>query len=126
MVVGSRPCTGIVLVFLLFMADLGISVGSADVLWGEEDVLKISSFYSKKNCHGSVGECYLDEEMDMDPVINKGMLATNKYISYDALLPDRVPCPKTGNSYYNCGISAEANPYRKSCTMITRCERQTY
>ena len=100
---GSNLRTATLLVFLLFMADL--------------DAMEISPFDPKEGCYGySIGECYNSEDE----------MANRRYISYDALLPDRVPCPKKGNSYYNCGISKEANPYKRPCTKITHSERHTY
>lgn len=47
------------------------------------------------------------------------------FISYGALKGDIVPCNLPGSSYYDCGRSGEANPYRRACTAITNCARQT-
>ncbi|CAI9104913.1 OLC1v1003703C1 [Oldenlandia corymbosa var. corymbosa] len=43
------------------------------------------------------------------------------YISYGALRSNSVPCSRRGASYYNCLPGAEANPYTRGCTAITRC-----
>ncbi|OIV90867.1 hypothetical protein TanjilG_15600 [Lupinus angustifolius] len=32
-----------------------------------------------------------------------------------------VPCSRRGVSYYNCRTGAEANPYNRGCSAITRC-----
>lgn len=43
------------------------------------------------------------------------------YISYGALRRDNVPCSVRGASYYNCRPGAQANPYTRGCSAITRC-----
>ncbi|GLJ12976.1 hypothetical protein SUGI_0201940 [Cryptomeria japonica] len=122
MVAGSRLCAGALLLFLVFLADVEGSLGSTGALWGDGDFMKISK---KKTCDGSIGECFGKEEMLMDSEINRRILATSQYISYEALKADSVPCSKSGTSYYNCGSSGQANPYSRSCTEITRCARDT-
>ncbi|WCJ32174.1 ralf-like 19 [Euphorbia peplus] len=70
-----------------------------------------------------------DEEMMMDSESSRRILAfkAKKYISYAALKADQVPCNKKGRSYYNCGhIKTKANPYRRACTAITKCQRFTH
>ncbi|KAE8819894.1 rapid alkalinization factor 23-like [Hordeum vulgare] len=44
-----------------------------------------------------------------------------RYISYDALRGDAVPCSSPGVPYYNCRDSTTANPYNRGCDSITRC-----
>ncbi|GLJ12977.1 hypothetical protein SUGI_0201960 [Cryptomeria japonica] len=122
MVVGSRLCAGALLLFLVFLAGVDGSLGSAGALWGNADFMKISK---KTTCDGSIGDCFPEEEMLMDSELNRRILATTQYISYGALRADSVPCSKSGTSYYNCGSSGQANPYSKSCTQITRCARDT-
>ncbi|XP_074576041.1 rapid alkalinization factor-like [Curcuma longa] len=81
-------------------------------------------------CEAGVGECVGDEEeegeMESDSV--RRVLAANRgrYISYDALKRDRVPCDRRGQSYYNCSRQRQANPYRRGCTVITRCARMLH
>ncbi|GLJ12973.1 hypothetical protein SUGI_0201900 [Cryptomeria japonica] len=113
MVADSKTCVGVLLVLLLLMVDLENSVGSTGVMLGDENAMKIPLVYSKKSCDGSMGNCLGDEE-------NK-----RRVISYDALEGDRVPCSKIGHSYYHCGESGQANPYKRSCTKITHCARDT-
>ncbi|XP_060200528.1 rapid alkalinization factor-like [Lycium barbarum] len=77
-------------------------------------------------CDGSIGECLADdsEEFSMDSESNRRMLAyRRRYISYGALSRNRVPCSRRGASYYNCRPGAQANPYRRGCSAITRCRR---
>ncbi|KAG6504114.1 rapid alkalinization factor-like [Zingiber officinale] len=77
-------------------------------------------------CEGRVGECVGDEEEgEMESNSVRRVLAAyrGRYISYDALKRDRVPCDRRGQSYYNCNRQRQANPYRRGCTIITRCAR---
>ncbi|KAL8100951.1 protein RALF-like 33 [Apium graveolens] len=75
----------------------------------------------KPACTGLIGDCMIDEEFDMDSESNRRILATTDYISYDALQSNNVPCSQRGASYYNCEEGAEANPYDRGCSAITRC-----
>jgi hypothetical protein len=79
----------------------------------------------RPRCEGSIGECFEDEEMQMDSEINRRFLAGRTYVSYGALRSNSVPCSRRGSSYYNCGSTSQANPYKRSCTQITRCARST-
>ncbi|KAK4372531.1 hypothetical protein RND71_007915 [Anisodus tanguticus] len=84
--------------------------------------------YSSPICDGSIGECLAeegsDEEFAMDSESSRRMLAyRRRYISYGALSRNRVPCSRRGASYYNCRPGAQANPYRRGCSAITRCRR---
>ncbi|TKY52250.1 RALF 1 [Spatholobus suberectus] len=72
-------------------------------------------------CKGSIAECLGGEEYELDSEINRRILATNKYISYGALQRNTVPCSRRGASYYNCRPGAQANPYSRGCSAITRC-----
>ncbi|XP_021772881.1 rapid alkalinization factor-like [Chenopodium quinoa] len=82
-------------------------------------------FGSGSGCKGTVGECLgMNEEDEMDSEINRRILATNNYISYNALNKNRVPCSRRGASYYNCRPGAQANPYSRGCSRITRCARR--
>ncbi|BAF28210.1 rapid alkalinization factor 23 [Oryza sativa Japonica Group] len=66
-------------------------------------------------------------EMEMDSEAHSRMLwessSSNgrRYISYDALRSDVVPCSRQGVPYYNCRIMTTANPYTRGCETITRC-----
>ena len=72
-------------------------------------------------CHGSIAECIGAEEEEMDSEINRRILATTKYISYQSLKRNSVPCSRRGASYYNCQNGAQANPYSRVCSKIARC-----
>ena len=88
-------------------------------------------------CHGTLGQCAVasDEEQEVggggagDALLRRALAArkpTNRYISYAALRADQVPCNQRGRSYYsNCASQQAANPYRRGCSAITRCARNT-
>ncbi|AES75839.1 putative rapid ALkalinization Factor [Medicago truncatula] len=66
-----------------------------------------------------VGDLIREEnEMLMDSESNR-----RRYISYDALLADSIPCGLKGQSYYDCNHRDQVNPYRRGCTAITHCAR---
>ncbi|XP_065854593.1 rapid alkalinization factor [Euphorbia lathyris] len=83
------------------------------------------------SCKGSISECLAsnggtvvgeeEEEFQMDSEISRRILATTNYISYGALQRNTVPCSRRGASYYNCQPGAQANPYSRGCSAITRC-----
>ncbi|KAG7556678.1 Rapid ALkalinization Factor [Arabidopsis suecica] len=76
------------------------------------------------NCKGSIAECIAEEEeYEFDSEISKRILASKKYISYGAMRKNNVPCSRRGASYYNCKRGAQANPYSRGCSTITRCRR---
>ncbi|XP_022760562.1 protein RALF-like 33 [Durio zibethinus] len=84
----------------------------------------------KSECRGSIAECLMlsgeessdfDAEFAMGSEITRRILATTRYISYGALSRNRVPCSRRGASYYNCQPGAQANPYSRGCSRITRC-----
>jgi len=83
----------------------------------------------KSGCRGSVAECGLlvgqddDAEFLMDSETSRRILAGRTYISYGALRRNTVPCSRRGASYYNCRPGAQANPYSRGCSAITRCRR---
>ncbi|KAF1859141.1 hypothetical protein Lal_00000971 [Lupinus albus] len=61
----------------------------------------------------------------MDSTISRRKVEERRYISYDALKKDNPPCNRRGQSYYGCGRSGQANPYRRGCSVITHCARDT-
>ncbi|XP_038716915.1 rapid alkalinization factor-like [Tripterygium wilfordii] len=77
---------------------------------------------TKPICKGSIAECLAgEEEFELDSEINRRILATSNYISYGALQRNTIPCSRRGASYYNCQSGAQANPYNRGCSAITRC-----
>ncbi|GAB2277461.1 hypothetical protein Dimus_012167 [Dionaea muscipula] len=70
---------------------------------------------------GSIAGYLGDDEFMLESEINQRFLATTKYISYAVLNKNSVPCSQRGASYYNCRAGAQANPYSRGCSAITRC-----
>ncbi|XP_012453184.1 protein RALF-like 33 [Gossypium raimondii] len=86
----------------------------------------------KSECSGSIAECLMqggedssdfDAEFAVGSEISRRILAARRYISYGALRRNTVPCSRRGASYYNCRPGAQANPYSRGCSRITRCRR---
>lgn len=111
-----------VLIFIILCSFLLIGAGAV--------VEQSFGWPAEGGCRGSMAECMGfghghggddDEFFDMDTEINRRILATTNYISYGALQRNTVPCSRRGASYYNCKPGAEANPYTRGCTSITRC-----
>ncbi|GER24740.1 ralf-like 33 [Striga asiatica] len=91
-----------------------------------DDFSWVSTENSQVTCQGSIGECIIDGEFVMDSETNRRILASNrrKYISYGAMTPGQIPCSRRGSSYYsNCRRKGAVNPYRRSCSSITKCRR---
>ena len=87
-----------------------------------------SSGARRRECRGTVAECLAAEESEEErldlvssPESHRRALYGNGYISYGALRRDNVPCSRRGASYYNCRPGAQANPYHRGCSRITRC-----
>lgn len=116
------------LILLIFLHTLLISCHGVSVL--ELNSLKRSDFdvMAKRACGRKIGECSElvgDEEL-MDSESNRRVLMMGKrYISYETLKRDLVPCGTPGSSYYNCRSSGVANPYNRGCEVITRCARDS-
>ncbi|XP_030518615.1 protein RALF-like 4 [Rhodamnia argentea] len=77
--------------------------------------------------HTSIGDGFYAREPElMDSEINSRLLAANRrFISYNAMKGNSVPCSRRGQSYYNCRKMKKANPYKRGCSAITRCKRFT-
>ncbi|KAI3953119.1 hypothetical protein MKW98_020314 [Papaver atlanticum] len=87
--------------------------------WVSTTTSRSSSSSKLSRCQGSmVGDCENDE---MDSEISRRILATTKYISYESIKKNSVPCSLKGASYYNCKPGAQANPYTRGCSAITKC-----
>ncbi|XP_012448497.1 protein RALF-like 4 [Gossypium raimondii] len=65
--------------------------------------------------------------MMMDSETNRWLRNGTKrrYISYEALKRNNVPCHQQGRSYYECSTGKPVNPYTRGCTYATRCRRYT-
>ncbi|XP_043708299.1 protein RALF-like 33 [Telopea speciosissima] len=101
----------------IFIATLVISSSKVDA----SSDYQLGWIPERSTCDGSIGECLEGEEFEMDTEINRRILAAARYISYGALQRNSVPCSRRGASYYNCRRGAQANPYSRGCSRITRC-----
>ncbi|XP_061349197.1 protein RALF-like 33 [Gastrolobium bilobum] len=122
---------GFFLVCAILAVHVSISSSSTLAFTGDIDN-QLGAFFLplKSDCRGSIAECSLlvgdedDTEFLMDSESNRRILAgRGRYISYGALRRNTVPCSRRGASYYNCRPGAQANPYRRGCSAITRCRR---
>ncbi|KAH8499771.1 hypothetical protein Peur_041727 [Populus x canadensis] len=103
-------------IFLLLSAVLAVRVSLSS-----STAVDFLPLESSSECRGSIAECLMDEEFGMDTESNRRILATSRYVSYGALRRNTVPCSRRGASYYNCRPGAQANPYSRGCSRITRC-----
>ncbi|KAL1219571.1 Protein RALF-like 31 [Cardamine amara subsp. amara] len=65
-----------------------------------------------------------DEELMPSEISRRVLMTQKRYIGYETLKRDMVPCQKPGASYYDCR-SGQANSYSRGCDSITRCARDT-
>lgn len=74
-----------------------------------------------------VGGGGLDEaEMEMESDTSRRLwnMEKRRYISYELLKADEVPCSRPGMLYYNChSTAARVSPYQRGCGIISRCAR---
>ncbi|XP_042471486.1 rapid alkalinization factor-like [Zingiber officinale] len=78
------------------------------------------------------GSCLVEQgmavEMELSSEESRRLLwavTEKKYISYDALKGDSVPCSKPGVPYYNCHTFPTAGPYTRGCQVISGCRGDT-
>ncbi|XP_010269500.2 PREDICTED: rapid alkalinization factor-like [Nelumbo nucifera] len=111
--------SGFFVMFVVFVTALLISSSTTIDASGE---YQLGWLPTRSTCQGSMEECMAGgNEFEMDSEINRRILATSQYISYGALQRNTVPCSRRGASYYNCKPGAQANPYNRGCSAITRC-----
>ncbi|CAH8361626.1 unnamed protein product [Eruca vesicaria subsp. sativa] len=118
----SRAIYAVIAILALVISAVNATggVGFGDSL----DFVRTGSSSLFSGCKGSIAECIAEEEeMEFDSEITRRMLAQKKYVSYGAMRKNSVPCSRRGASYYNCQRGAQANPYSRGCSTITRCRR---
>ncbi|KAL1561584.1 protein RALF-like 24 [Salvia divinorum] len=107
-------CAALLLLHFLLLSSIRGATSIPDPKSGES---------GKSVCAGKIGECAAEEEA-MDSESNRRALQMRRrYISYDTLRRDMVPCYRPGASYYNCKAAGVANSYSRGCEIITRCAR---
>ena len=114
---------------LLLILTLGfLAVGMLNIDAKGVDTMKYLTM-TRPICSGSMAECLAGDELDelefvLDSETNRRILKSqSNYISYGAMNKNRVPCSRRGASYYNCKPGAQANPYSRGCSNISRCRR---
>jgi hypothetical protein len=117
----ANKLASLALLLVVYSASASAFSGGADHLG---DLGFLSS--GRRECRGTVAECLaLEEEEEglgsADAEGHRRSLYGRRYIGYDALRKDNVPCSRRGASYYNCRPGGQANPYRRGCSCITRC-----
>ncbi|OIT38646.1 PREDICTED: rapid alkalinization factor-like [Nicotiana attenuata] len=108
-------------IFIVSSLLIKLLIISVEATGGDFDMSGWIPMKSADSCQGSIAECMAAGEFEMDSESNRRILATDDYISYGALQRNTVPCSRRGASYYNCQTGAEANPYTRGCSAITRC-----
>lgn len=115
----------VIFLFLALALAMVAEASSFDATsWGLNDLSHIS-VTSGTSVGDLIGD---DNEMLMESESDRRQLRrapTNRYISYGALKANRVPCGRRGHSYYNCQRRQKANPYKRGCSAITHCARDT-
>ncbi|CAL1372795.1 unnamed protein product [Linum trigynum] len=87
---------------------------------------------SMATCDAMEGHCFnADTDFMMDMESHDRLLwqvgsGRQRYITYQALRANSIPCGWRGNSYYDCDAHKRVNPYRRGCTAATRCFRYTH
>ncbi|XP_019089308.1 PREDICTED: protein RALF-like 31 [Camelina sativa] len=95
-------------------------------------LLKISDAISISSPNGEIDAMLVrnsliigeDEDLMPSEISRRVLMAHKRYIGYETLRRDMVPCQKPGASYYDCR-SGQANSYSRGCETITRCARDT-
>ncbi|OEL18421.1 Protein RALF-like 33 [Dichanthelium oligosanthes] len=114
------------LVVLLLLAVAACASASIDMDLGFLSTTG-GSGAGRRECRGTVAECLAEEDEgeyelgSASAESHRRALYRAGYISYGALRRDNVPCSRRGASYYNCRPGAQANPYHRGCSRITRC-----
>lgn len=122
------PRSGLLLPLLLLLLLVSAMVEESTAALFSESNWGITHLgRGRRACNGVVGDC-IDPEAEamMSSETSRRTLAQQgRFISYDALKKNIVPCNRQGTSYYNCAQGGQANPYRRGCSVITRCARFT-
>lgn len=115
---------------LLLALAVAASASASSIAGGDHMQLHGLLSSSRGQCKGTVGECGGEAEDEDDEgelgspsaeAHRRFLQGNSGYISYGALRRGTVPCNRRGASYYNCRPGAQANPYSRGCSRITRC-----
>ncbi|XP_030547680.1 protein RALF-like 24 [Rhodamnia argentea] len=125
-ILSPRATTLSLALLLLFLLHTHLAICSAMPVLGAH-AMKSGEIDAalKRACSRSIGDCLSEAEtVDLEAEASRRVLLApqKKYISYETLRRDMVPCTTAGASYYNCH-SGTANPYNRGCAVITWCAR---
>lgn len=116
----------LLLLLLLFFFHTHLAVCNAVPVLGTRGEIDVAL---KRARPQSVRDCLSEAEAetaadDLEAEASRRVLLVQqkKYISYETLRRDMVPCTTAGASYYNCHAGT-ANPYNRGCEVITYCAR---
>lgn len=122
----KNPMTIVYLILLFLHTHLSICNGLVSVSVVGLNSVKTNEIEAipRRDCGAEMGQC-LGEEMDweLESSIRRVLMLQKRYISYETLKRDMIPCARPGASYYNCRATGEANPYTRGCEVITGCAR---
>ncbi|KAF5733168.1 hypothetical protein HS088_TW17G00707 [Tripterygium wilfordii] len=110
-----HPIFKLYLVLILVLTHFSFGTWASVFEYSEIDALV------KRGCTQKIGEYHEEAEMESE-ISRRVLVIQKKYISYETLKRDMVPCAKPGASYYACH-AGEANSYGRGCEIITRCAR---
>ncbi|PON95480.1 Rapid alkalinization factor [Trema orientale] len=115
----AYPMTLFYLALILIQTHFSISNGVSVLDLNSLKINEIGRMEQRVCSQKKIGDCL--SELEMDSEINRRVLAMQKrYISYETLKRDMVPCARAGAPYYNCHVGP-ANPYSRGCEVITGC-----
>ncbi|XP_042385968.1 rapid alkalinization factor-like [Zingiber officinale] len=81
---------------------------------------------ANSNADADGGGCLVEHDLDLELSSEESRrllwaATEKKYISYEALKGDVVPCSEPGVPYYNCHVFPRASPYTRGCQIISGC-----
>ncbi|XP_062104509.1 protein RALF-like 24 [Humulus lupulus] len=113
------PMILLYLALILIQTQFSVSNGVTVLDLNSLKMNEIDRMHQRVCSQKKVGDCLGDLEMDSE--INRRVLAMQKrYISYETLKRDMIPCGRPGAPYYNCHVGP-ANPYSRGCEVISGC-----
>ncbi|RVW40381.1 Protein RALF-like 24 [Vitis vinifera] len=121
----ENPMTTIYLMLLLLHAHLSICNGLVSVSVVGLNSVKNNEIEAipKRDSGERWGNAWGGDGLVWEISSRRVLVMQKKYISYETLKKDMIPCARPGASYYNCRASGEANPYNRGCEVITGCAR---
>ncbi|KAJ8755365.1 hypothetical protein K2173_019163 [Erythroxylum novogranatense] len=117
----SQPMTTLSFLLFILLTHVAIANGISAFSLNSLKNSEIDAIV-RRGCTKKLGDCLEETEMESE-ISRRVLLMGRKYISYETLRRDMVPCAKPGASYYDCHAAA-ANPYSRGCEVITRCARE--